>query len=187
MRQAFSMSVSVSGPTRVCHVWRDQCGPKYLATRLAVEKNSGMPDQSDSSRRLKTTNTVLAIVILVLLGHAAWQSMRMSALRAELEQSHRALESRVESLAAEKVKFRREEMVAIVQWLDEFYRSSEGLQRPGGLVNTSTNQTDGEALGVWILDVYLQARIGGASEEEARQRVADNIKATDEWRRKHPK
>ena len=146
-----------------------------------------MPDQSDSSRRLKTTNTVLAIVILVLLGHAAWQSMRMSALRAELEQSHRALESRVESLAAEKVKFRREEMVAIVQWLDEFYRSSEGLQRPGGLVNTSTNQTDGEALGVWILDVYLQARIGGASEEEARQRVADNIKATDEWRRKHPK
>lgn len=158
-----------------------------MPPRLAVEKNSGMPDQSDSSRRLKTTNTVLAIVILVLLGHAAWQSMRMSALRAELEQSHRALETRVESLAAEKVKFRREEMVAIVQWLDEFYRSSEGLQRPGGLVNTSTNQTDGEALGVWILDVYLQARIGGASEEEARQRVADNIKATDEWRRKHPK
>lgn len=146
-----------------------------------------MPDQSASSRRLKTTNTLLAIVILVLLGHAAWQAMQMSALRAELEQSHRALETRVESLAAEKVKFRRGEMVAIVQWLDEFYRSSEGLQRPGGLVNTSTNQTDGEALGVWVLDVYLQARIGGASEEEARQRVADNIKATDEWRKKHPK
>lgn len=158
-----------------------------MPPRLAVEKNSGMPDQSASSRRLKTTNTLLAIVILVLLGHAAWQAMQMSALRAELEQSHRALETRVESLAAEKVKFRRGEMVAIVQWLDEFYRSSEGLQRPGGLVNTSTNQTDGEALGVWVLDVYLQARIGGASEEEARQRVADNIKATDEWRKKHPK
>ena len=51
-----------------------------------------MPDQSASSRRLKTTNTLLAIVILVLLGHAAWQAMQMSALRAELEQSHRALD-----------------------------------------------------------------------------------------------
>lgn len=169
MRQAFLL-------------WRNTLPP-----RLAVEKDFGMPDQSDSARRLKTTNTVLAIVILVLLGQAAWQAMRMSALRAELEQSHRALETRVESLAAEKVKFRREEMVAIVQWLDEFYRSSDGLQRPGGLVNTSTNRADGEAIGAWVLDVYLQARIAGASEEEARQRIADNIKGTDEWRRKHPK
>jgi hypothetical protein len=146
-----------------------------------------MPDQSDSLRRLKTTNTLLAIVVLVLLGQAAWQAMRISTLRAELEQSHRALETRVESLAAEKIKFRREEVVATVQWLDEFYRSPEGLQRPGGLVNPATNRADAEALGVWVLDVYLQARIAGASEEEARQRVADNIKGTDEWRKKHPK
>ena len=136
---------------------------------------------------MKTTNTLLAIVILVLLGQAAWQAMRISALRAELQQSHRALETRVESLAAEKLKFPREEMVSIVQWLDEFYRSPEGLQRRGGLVNPSTNRLDGEALGVWVLDVYLQARIAGASEEEARRRVADNIKGTDEWRSKHPK
>jgi hypothetical protein len=152
-----------------------------------VKKDSGMPDQSDSLRRLKTTNTLLAIVVLLLLGQAAWQAMRISTLRAELDQSHRALETRVESLAAEKVKFRREEVVAIVQWLDEFYRSPEGLQRPGGLVNPATNRADAEALGVWVLDVYLQARIAGASEEEARQRVADNIKGTDEWRKKHPK
>ena len=146
-----------------------------------------MPDQSDSSRRLKTTNTLLAIVILLLLGQAAWQAMRISGLRAELAQSHRALETRVESLAAEKLKFPRAEMVSIVRWLDEFYRSPEGLQRPGGLVNTSTGRLDGEAVGVWVLDVYLQARLAGASEEEARQRVADNIKGTDEWRTKHPK
>jgi hypothetical protein len=139
------------------------------------------------SRRLKTANTILALVVLVLLGQAAWQAMRISGLKAELEQSQRALEGRVESLAAEKLKFRREEMASIVQWLDEFYRSQDGLQRPGGLVNLSTNRTDGEAIGVWVLDVYLKARIEGASEEEARQRVADQIKGTDEWRLKHPK
>src|SRR5687767_836737 len=131
--------------------------------------------------RVKTLNTILALIVLVLLGHAAWQAMRVSALRAELAQSQRAVETRVESLAAEKLKFRREEMVAAVQWLDEFYRSPEGLQRPGGLVNTSTNRLDGEAIGVWVLDVYLQARIEGASEEEARRRVADHIRGTDEW------
>ena len=146
-----------------------------------------MADAPNRLRRLKTANTLLAIVILLLLGQAAWQAMQISGLRAELEQSQRTLEGRVESLAAEKLKFRREEMASVVQWLDEFYRSQEGLQRPGGLVNASTNRTDGEAIGAWVLDVYLQARIEGASEEEARQRVADQIKGTDEWRLKHSK
>jgi hypothetical protein len=132
----------------------------------------------------KTLNTLLALVVLVLLGQAAWQAMRMSALRAELAQSQRDLEGRVEALAAERLTFRREEMASTVAWLDEFYRSKEGLQRPGGLVNAES-RPDGEAIGVWILDVYLKARIEGASEEQARQRVMDNIKATEEWRKKH--
>ncbi len=133
---------------------------------------------------MNVMNTVLAVVVLVLLYQTAWQAMRMSALRAELEQSQRALETRVETLAAEKLKFRREEMAAVVQWLDDFYRAPEGLQRPGGLMRDG--KPDGEAIGVWILDVYLKARIEGATEEEARQRVTDNIKGTDEWRKKHP-
>jgi hypothetical protein len=132
----------------------------------------------------KTLNTLLALVVLVLLGQAAWQAMRMSALGAELAQSQRDLEGRVETLAAERLKFSREEMAAAVAWLDEFYRSKDGLQRPGGLVNAES-RPDGEAIGVWILDVYLKARIEGASEEQARQRVMDNIKATEEWRKKH--
>jgi hypothetical protein len=143
-----------------------------------------MADAHDPSRRLKTANTFLAIVILILLGQAAWQAMRLSALRAELEQSQRATETRAARLAADKLKFRREELAAIVAWLDQFYRSADGLQRPGGLVNAD-NRPDGEAIGVWVLDVYLQARVEGASEEEARQRVIDSIKGTDEWRKKH--
>ena len=132
----------------------------------------------------KTLNTLLALVVLGLLGQAAWQAMRMSALRAELAQSQRDLEGRVTTLAAERLQFRREEMAAAVAWLDEFYRSKDGLQRPGGLVNAES-RPDGEAIGVWILDVYLKARIEGATEEQARQRVMDNIRATEEWRKKH--
>lgn len=143
-----------------------------------------MSEDRDPSPRSTTINTLLAVVILLLLGQAAWQATRMSALRAELAQAQRTLETRVEALAAEKLKFRREEMAAVVAWLDEFYRSKEGLQRPGGLVRAD-NTPDGEAIGVWVLDVYLKARIDGASEDEARQLVVDNIKGTEEWRTKH--
>ena len=49
------------------------------------------------------------------------------------------------------------------------------------------NKPDAEAIGVWILDVYLQSRMAGKSDAEARQIVIDQIKGTDEWRLKHPK
>jgi hypothetical protein len=140
-----------------------------------------------STLKLRATNTVLALVVLILTGQVAWQAMRISSLKAEATQIRLELASNVEQLALDKLKGKREELVQVVQWLDEFYRSADGLQRPSGLWLPEANRPDGEAIGVWVLDVYLQARIGGASTDEARQAVIDSIKATDEWRRKHPK
>lgn len=145
-------------------------------------------DVDARTKRLQMMNTVLAIVILVLLGQIAWQEMRISGLKADLQQSQRSLESGVERMASERIKnLRREEMVSTVQWLDDFYRSADGLQRPNGLWRADVNKPDGEAIGVWVLDVYLQARLAGKSDAEARQAVMDQIKSTDEWRQKHPK
>jgi hypothetical protein len=133
-------------------------------------------------------NTLLAIVVLVLLGVIAWQGMRISGLDANLQQAQRSLETAVERMAAERIKnLRREEMVAMVQWLDDFYRAPEGLQRPTGLWRADVNRPDGEAIGVWVLDVYLQSRLAGKSDAEARQVVTEQITSTDEWRQKHPK
>jgi hypothetical protein len=138
-------------------------------------------------QRLQIMNTLLAIVVLVLLGVIAWQGMRISGLDADLQQARRSLESGVERMATDRIKnLRREEMVATVQWLDDFYRSTEGLQRSNGLWRPDLNKPDGEAIGVWILDVYLQSRLAGKSDAEARQAVADQIRSTDEWRQKHP-
>lgn len=145
-----------------------------------------VPDAPDP-HRLKRANTVLALALLVMLGQAGWQAMRVSALRAELAQSERALQSAVAREAADRIRsLRREEMVGAVQWLDEFYRSADGLQRPDGLWQADISRPDAEAIGVWILDVYLQARLAGASDADARQAVADQIRSTDEWRAKHP-
>ena len=77
-------------------------------------------------------------------------------------------------------------MVQAVAFVDDLYRSPDGLMRPAGLYNPDAKRVDAEAIGTWILDVYLQARIAGKSDAEARQSIADAIKGSDEWRRKHP-
>jgi hypothetical protein len=154
--------------------------------RMTVERPAA--DVDPRTRRLQMMNTVLAIAVLVLLGQIAWQEMRISGLKADLQQSQRSLESGVERMATDRIRnLRREEMASMVQWLDDFYRSKEGLQRPGGLWRADVNKPDGEAIGVWILDVYLQARLAGKSDAEARQAVVNQIQSTDEWRQKHPK
>jgi hypothetical protein len=147
-----------------------------------------VPPASDSppSSRLRTTNTFLAIVILVMLVQVAWQEMRISGLKADLEQSRRELTTRVERLATEKLQSHREEMVGVVAFVDDLYRSADGLQRPDGLYIPDAKRVDAEAIGTWILDVYLQARISGKTDAEARQSIADAVKGSDEWRRKHP-
>lgn len=143
------------------------------------------PDgQSD---RLKTTNTLMALVILLLVGQAAWQQMRIGSLRAEVDQAKRDLLLKVEKMANERVQMHREDVVNAVAYLDDLYRSDDGLQRPGGLYNPESHRVDAEAIGTWVLDVYMQARMAGKSDAEARQAISGAIKGSDEWHRKHPK
>jgi hypothetical protein len=136
---------------------------------------------------LRTTNTFLAIVVLILLGQIAYQEMRISGLKADVDQTKRDLESRVEKMALDKIQSRREEVVAVVGFVDDLYRSADGLQRPGGLYNSEAQRIDAEAIGTWVLDVYMKARIEGKTDAEARQSIADAIKGSDEWKRKHEK
>ncbi|MFM8535098.1 MAG: hypothetical protein ACKOEC_16160 [Acidimicrobiia bacterium] len=148
--------------------------------------SDAIPPASDPrASTLRTTNTLLALAILILLGQIAWQELRISGLKAEVAQTTRELETRVARLANEKVQGHRRELVAAVTFVDDLYRSDEGLQRPGGLYNPEARQVDAEAIGTWILDVYMQARIAGKSDAEARQTIAGAIKGSDEWRRKH--
>ena len=48
-------------------------------------------------------------------------------------------------------------------------------------------QPDFEAIGAWIIDVYLNARIEGKTDEEAKQLIKDAIQGSDEWKRVHSK
>ena len=136
---------------------------------------------------MRSASAVLAIAILLLLLVAAWQELRVSSLKAEVEQAKRELNTRAERVANEKLHRHREEMVGAVAFVDDLYRSPDGLMRPEGLYNGDAKRVDAEAIGTWVLDVYLQARIAGKSDAEARQLITDAIRGSDEWRRKHAK
>ena len=107
------------------------------------------------------------LTVVALLFVFWWQQTRISALKYSVQEADQALTSRVDTLAADKLRFHREELVAAVSLLDDLSRSEVGGLPP-----------DGSYLATWILDVYMKKRIEGRSDAEARQAIAD------EWNRR---
>ena len=75
------------------------------------------------------------------------------------------------------------EMTDTLKWLDTFYRSRDGLQRPTGIV--VDGNVDYASISNWLFRNYLQARAQGATADEARESVAKQIRDTPEWKEKH--
>lgn len=78
----------------------------------------------------------------------------------------------------------RGQFFVAAQWLDGFYRSELGLQRPHGLCFTDFT-VDWEGVAAWLFDVYLRDRLAGISHDDAIQHVRTEIEKSDEWRNKH--
>lgn len=138
-----------------------------------------------TNQRLKPITTLLLGVIVILLAQVAWQVRRIDQLKTEVGFNQRHLDELAGRLAGERLQSRREDVVQATRWLHEFYASAEGLRRPDGLWLTAQHQPDFEAIGAWIFDVYLSARVQGASDADARRAIVDAIRDTDEWRQVH--
>jgi hypothetical protein len=78
----------------------------------------------------------------------------------------------------------RDEALDEINWLDNFYKAPDGLQRPDGL--SLHGKPDFLGIAAWYLDVYQQARVNGKSRTEARAAYVNQIKGSDEWKAKHP-
>ena len=137
--------------------------------------------------RSRLITSLLLIVVVVLIGQVYWQSRRITQMQASMEFQQRQFAEQVDKLAADKLKNRRGEVVQAAQWLHEYYKSDAGLKRPNGLWREDQKQPDFEAVGAWLYDVYLNARVQGKSEDEARKLITDAIQGSDEWRRVHAK
>jgi hypothetical protein len=78
----------------------------------------------------------------------------------------------------------RNELLDAMTWLDQYYASSEGLQRPDGL--SLGGKPDFEGIAAWVFDVFLGSRLAGLDVETCRQNVVYSIQQTEEWKTKHP-
>jgi hypothetical protein len=120
---------------------------------------------------------ILAAAVVILLVVVAYQWSGLGSLRAELELAKSPAE-------IAKLLPDRSDMIETGVWLHEFYKSADGLQRPQGLWIEGHPDFDG--IGAWVLDMYQRDRITGLSKEQARERIVKEIRASEEWKLKHP-
>ena len=139
----------------------------------------------EASSRNRSMTVIITLVIVILLGQIAREERIVHRLKAETAAAQRDVEERAAKLATDRLQGHREDIVRAAQWLQQYYQSDEGLRRSDGLWLASQRQVDAEAIGAWLFDVYLKARIAGQSDEEARRAVSDAIRNTDEWRQAH--
>jgi hypothetical protein len=135
--------------------------------------------------RSRLLTAILLVAVIVLLGQVFWQQRRIQQLQFSMEFQQRQFEQQAAKLATDMLRNRRSDVLQAAQWLHGYYASDEGLRRADGLWRADQKQPDFEALGAWIFDVYLNARVEGKTEEEARQMIKDAIQSSDEWRRIH--
>ena len=135
--------------------------------------------------RSRLITTILVVVVVILIGQVYWQQRRIAQMQLAQEFQQKQFDEQAGKLAAEKLKGHRADVMQAAQWLHQYYASDEGLRRSDGLWRNDQKQPDFEAIGAWIIDVYLNARIEGKSDDEAKKMITDAIQGSDEWRRVH--
>jgi len=135
--------------------------------------------------RSRLITTILVVVVVILIGQVYWQQRRIAQVQNAMDFQQRQFDEQAGKLAAEKLKGHRADVMQAAQWLHQYYASDEGLRRADGLWRADQKQPDFEAIGAWIIDVYLNARIEGKTDDEAKKMIKDAIQGSDEWRRVH--
>lgn len=135
--------------------------------------------------RSRLITAALLVIVVLLAGQIFWQQRRMAQLQSSMEFQQRQFEEQTARLAGEKLKGFRADVMQAAQWLHHYYASDEGLKRANGLWRADQKQPDFEAFGAWVIDVYLNARVEGKTDAEAKKMITDAIQSSDEWKRVH--
>jgi len=125
----------------------------------------------------------LAVATALLAALVLYEYKRIGQLREELAQGQARSVADARATVAGSMEGQGPEIGRVMLWLNDFYKSADGLQRSEGL--WIDGHPDFEGLSAWVFEVYLRSRLRGLSEEQARQAVVDAIKRSDEWQAKH--
>jgi hypothetical protein len=126
---------------------------------------------------------ILAVTAALLALLAIQQCSSVSDLRTQLADAKAQTLSEARASVAASMEGQNAETQRVMTWLNDFYKSTDGLQRPEGL--WIDGHPDFTGISAWVFDVYLRDRLRGQSEEQARRSVEEAIRQSDEWRTKH--
>jgi hypothetical protein len=126
---------------------------------------------------------ILAVATALLALLAIQQCNSVGDLRTQLADAKAQTLSEARASVASSMEGQNAETQRVMTWLNDFYKSTDGLQRPEGL--WIDGHPDFQGISMWVFDVYLRDRLRGQSEEEARRSVEEAIRQSDEWRTKH--
>jgi hypothetical protein len=127
---------------------------------------------------------ILAVATAILVVISIHFYNQNGELRAQVTDAQTMAVARSRHLAAESMDGQGAEVERVMAWLDDLYKSHDGLQRPEGL--WIDGHPDYVGIGTWVFDVYVRDRLNGMTEAEAKAQVKDAIQKSDEWRTKHP-
>jgi hypothetical protein len=121
---------------------------------------------------------VLLLVLLSLLGLA-----QIDRLKGELSKAQHSAIVRDGVEAVGALPSYGADVEHMVEWLNDFYASADGLRRARGL--WMEGHPDYVGLSSWAFDVYLPERMRGLSDAHARQEIVKAIRASAEWQATH--
>jgi hypothetical protein len=127
---------------------------------------------------------ILAVIVVILAGFSVQEYREIQALRGDVANAQVRAAANAKAVVADWLGTEIEESGRALEWLHNYYKSKDGLQRPEGL--WIDGHPDYTGISTWILNVYTANRLKGRTDAEARQAVESAIRQSDEWRVKHP-
>jgi hypothetical protein len=126
---------------------------------------------------------ILGVATALLLALVVHQYTTLGNMRTALDNADARAYARARSRMASSLGITPAEIADTISWLNRYYQSPAGLDRPGGL--WIDGHPDYQGISAWVFDLYLRERLGGKTEDEARRIVAAAIEKTGEWQAKH--
>ena len=127
---------------------------------------------------------VLAVATALLAFLVIHQYNQVGLLNTQVADAQMNAVQRARAITSDSLDRQTAEIERVMKWLDDFYKSPDGLQRPEGL--WIDGHPDFGGISAWVFEVYLRNRLKGLTEDQAKQAVENLIKQSEEWRAKHP-
>jgi len=128
---------------------------------------------------------VLVVVTVILAALSIQEYLQVQSLRRELDATQARAAVSARAAVADWLGGQISESDGAMQWLHDYYKSAEGLQRPQGL--WIDGHPDYTAISTWVFGVYMGNRLRGKTDEQAKQAMTNEIRQSEEWRLKHQK